>query len=124
MMCRIVARVLKLISCKIILVILRKQVSFRHFYRTHAILLSVILMVNMLYLMKSKKITLVSLLKISKLNIKSLLELGRLIQQIDGSFGTVEAYIKRVYARHMTTPLGKYRRIVCDVRRTRRHIVK
>ena len=52
---RRVTSTLKWILCKIILVIPQKQAHFRQFNRTHAIFLSVILMVNMLFLIKSKR---------------------------------------------------------------------
>ena len=52
---RIVTSIVKSISCKTILVIPQRQAPFRQFYGTHAIFLSVILMVNMLSLIKSKR---------------------------------------------------------------------
>ena len=78
-------------------------------------------MVNIFFLYEIVKVTRVSLLNISKLNIQSLVELGNKQMAI---FDTVEAYIRRVLTKHLTTPLGKYSKKVCDVRRTRQHTVK
>ena len=52
---RTVTRMVIWISCKIILVILQRHAPFRQFNRTHAIFLLVILMVNMLSRIKSKR---------------------------------------------------------------------
>ena len=51
---RTVTSIVKWILCKIILVISQRQAPFRQLNRTHAILLLVILMVNMLSRIKSK----------------------------------------------------------------------
>ena len=52
---RRVTSVVKWILCKIILVISQRHAHFRQFNGTHAIFLEVILMVNMLSLIKSKR---------------------------------------------------------------------
>ena len=51
---RRVTSIVKWISCKVFLVIPQRQAHFSQFNGTHAIFLSVILMVNMLSLIKSK----------------------------------------------------------------------
>ena len=55
MISRTVTSIVKWISCKIILEISQKQTHFHQFNGTHAIFLKVILMVNMLSLIKSKR---------------------------------------------------------------------
>ena len=52
---RTVTFIVKWISCKTILVISQKQAPFRQFNRTHGIFLLVILMVDMLSHIKSKR---------------------------------------------------------------------
>ena len=52
---RTITNIVKWISCKIILVIPQRQAPFCQFNRSHAIFLSVILMVNMLTYSKSKR---------------------------------------------------------------------
>ena len=52
---RAVTSIVKWISCKIILVISQRPAPFRQLNRTHAIFLLVILMVNMLSRIKSKR---------------------------------------------------------------------
>ena len=52
---RTLTSIVKWILCKIILVIPQRQAPFRQFNRSHAILLSVILMVNMLSRSNSKR---------------------------------------------------------------------
>ena len=55
MISRTVTLIVKWISCKIILVISQRQAPFRQVNRAHAIFLLVILMVNMLSCIKSKR---------------------------------------------------------------------
>ena len=55
---RRVTSLVKWILCKIILVISQRQAHFRQFSGVHAIFLYVILMVNMLSLIKSKRLRL------------------------------------------------------------------
>ena len=52
---RTITSIVKWILCKIILVISQRQAPFRQFNRTHDIFLLVILMVNMLSHIKSKR---------------------------------------------------------------------
>ena len=68
MISRIVTSIVKWISGKIILEIPQRQAPFRQFNGIYAIFLSVILMVNMLSLIKSKRLRLfVCLTYINKL---------------------------------------------------------
>ena len=55
MISRTVKSIVKWISCKIILVISQRQAPFCQFNRTSAIFLLIILMVNMLSRIKSKR---------------------------------------------------------------------
>ena len=66
---RTVTSIVKWISCKIITVISQRQTPFRQFNRTHVFFLLVILMVNMLSRIKSKRSRLFCVLNISKLTI-------------------------------------------------------
>ena len=88
---------------KIILVISQRQANFCQFNGTHAIYLLVILMVNMLYLIKSKSLRLFDCLtylnKLFSLNLKQ----GDLLNKCMAIFVTILAYLKGVASKHLNT---------------------